>query len=92
MGRPFSSPDVFRAVADPTRRKILDLLRRRVMLVQELAESFECSRPTLSFHLRVLRASGLIVPEPRGRKVAYRAVRAALRPVDVWLELQRSSS
>lgn len=90
MSRPFSSPDVFRAVSDPIRRKILDLLRRRALSASELGQSFKVARPTLSFHLGVLRQSGLITFERRGGSLWYHANRSALRPVHVWIEGQRS--
>jgi ArsR family transcriptional regulator, arsenate/arsenite/antimonite-responsive transcriptional repressor len=91
MSRPFSSPDAFRAVSDPIRRKILDLLRRRDLRPSELAQSFAVTQPTLSFHLRVLRQSGLITSERRGKALLYRANRAALRPVFLWIDSQRSA-
>jgi DNA-binding transcriptional ArsR family regulator len=90
MSRPIVAPDVFRAVSDPIRRKILDLLRRRDLAVAEIAQSFAVTRPTLSFHLRVLRQAGLVHYERRGRGLVYSANRVALRPVQLWLENQRN--
>jgi DNA-binding transcriptional ArsR family regulator len=89
MSRPFSSPDVFRAVSDPSRRKILDLLRKRDLQVGEISQAFRVSAPTLSFHLRVLRQAGLVIARRRGRNLVYHADPAALRPVGAWIKSQR---
>jgi DNA-binding transcriptional ArsR family regulator len=76
---------VFRAIADPTRREILGLLRDRSRTVGELAGNFRTSRPAISKHVRVLRSAGLIVTRRRGT-VRYCELNAApLRVVDAWL-------
>ncbi len=61
----------FRALADPTRRRILALLRQRRRTSGEIADAFDSSWPTISRHLAVLRASGLIVRERKGQFVEY---------------------
>jgi DNA-binding transcriptional ArsR family regulator len=61
----------FRALADPTRRRILRLLRERRRTSGELADAFHSSWPTISRHLAVLRAAGLIVRERRGQFIEY---------------------
>jgi len=61
----------FRALADPTRRRILRLLRERRRTSGEIAEAFQSSWPTISRHLAVLRAAGLIVRERKGPFVEY---------------------
>jgi DNA-binding transcriptional ArsR family regulator len=63
---------VFRALADPTRRKILELLRERERSAGELAEQFALAKPTLSGHFNVLREAGLIVAEKTGTTIVYR--------------------
>jgi ArsR family transcriptional regulator, arsenate/arsenite/antimonite-responsive transcriptional repressor len=63
--------DVFQALADPTRREILRLLRQRDMSAGELAERFPLAKSTLSGHFRALRHAGLIVPERRGTTIRY---------------------
>lgn len=73
------------AVADPTRRDILMLLRRQTMSAGEIAECFEVSRPAVSRHLRVLRESGLVVDEVRGRHRLYRLDLSPLAPLETWL-------
>jgi DNA-binding transcriptional ArsR family regulator len=63
---------VFKALADPTRRKILELLRQREMTAGEIAEHFTLSKPTLSGHFAVLREAGLVEAEKNGTAITYR--------------------
>ena len=63
---------VFKALGDPTRRRILQLLREREMTAGELAECFELAKPTLSGHFNVLREADLVVSEKSGTSITYR--------------------
>jgi DNA-binding transcriptional ArsR family regulator len=73
-------PDPFEALADPTRREILDLLRRsETRTAGELSAAFpHISRPAVSRHLRVLREAGLVIAEESGREWHYRLNAPAL--------------
>jgi DNA-binding transcriptional ArsR family regulator len=86
---------VFRAIADPTRREILNLLRRRRASVGEIAGHFRVSRPAISKHIRLLRRAGLVQSESQGTARICRLNPAPLRAVDDWLrdyqELWRES-
>ena len=83
---PASVPtDVYSAIADPTRRRILDLLAERGSSVTQLAEPFRMSRPAVSQHLRVLREAGLVREQKSGRQRIYRLAPDGLREVDAWL-------
>ena len=62
---------VFKALSDPTRRRILQLLRERPMTAGEIAEHFAIAKPTLSAHFAVLREAGLIGSEKDGKHVTY---------------------
>lgn len=62
---------VFKALADPTRRKILELLRRRDMSAGEIAEHFNISKPTLSRHFSVLKEADLIQGDKEGVTITY---------------------
>ena len=73
------------AIADETRRQILDLLRGGALPAGTIAGSFDVSRPAISRHLRVLRESGLVVAEPLGRQVVYRLDTAPLAPLRSWM-------
>ena len=87
MARP--ADDVFRALADPTRREMLELLRERERTVLELAEPFRISQPAVSQHLGVLREAGLVSARREGRTRVYRIEPARLKAVDDWLEHYR---
>jgi len=62
---------VFKALADPTRRKVLELLRKRPMTAGELSEHFPVSRPTMSAHFAVLREADLIESNKIGTSILY---------------------
>jgi DNA-binding transcriptional ArsR family regulator len=83
--------DVFQAIADPTRRRILDLLRDRApMPAGAIAERFSgLSRPAVSRHLRVLRRARLCHVRTSGRERLYALEPGALERVDRWLSLYR---
>lgn len=63
---------VFKALADPTRRRVLELLRKASRTAGELAEQFPVSKPTMSAHFSVLQEAGLIEAEKNGRVIVYR--------------------
>lgn len=65
-------PDVFKALADPTRREILRLLRARERSAGDIATHFNLAKPTLSGHLAILREAGLIEGERQGTTILYR--------------------
>jgi len=62
---------VFKALSDPTRRRVLELLRQGPMSAGELADHFDVSKPTMSAHFAVLREAGLIASEKQGKSVVY---------------------
>src|SRR5438552_11123543 len=68
--------DVYQAIADPTRRQILDLLAGAELPVNDLAAPFAMSRPAISQHLRVLREAGLVTDRKAGRQRLYRLQRS----------------
>ena len=62
---------VFKALSDPTRRRILELLRQHPMSAGELADHFDVSKPAMSAHFAVLREAGLIDSQKRGKSIIY---------------------
>lgn len=84
--RRVSDDAVFKALADPTRRQILSLLRERRRSVGEIASNFQVSRPAISKHLRLLRSAGLVVDRPDGTSRMCELNAAPLRGIDTWLE------
>ena len=76
---------VFRAIADPTRREILDLLRAGPCTVGDIAANFRTSRPAVSKHLRVLRSVGLVATKPDGTARVCQLNARPLRAVGEWI-------
>jgi DNA-binding transcriptional ArsR family regulator len=79
------SERTYRAIADPTRRAILDRLRQGPANANALAGNFVTSRPAISKHLRILRESGLVIDKPSGRERVYHLNAAPLGEVFGWL-------
>jgi DNA-binding transcriptional ArsR family regulator len=77
--------DVYLAIADPTRRRLLDLLGAGERPVNQLAAPFRMSRPAISQHLRILRRVGLVDVRKDGRERRYRVRGERLREVFDWV-------
>src|SRR5215831_4935784 len=86
----YSSRSVFGALADPTRRAVLDLLRHGSLPAGRIAEAFPVSRPAVSKHLGLLRRARLVAERRHGRNRVYRLNPGPLRVVDTWLDHYRS--
>jgi DNA-binding transcriptional ArsR family regulator len=80
----------FQALADPTRRAVLDLLRRGSQPAGEIAQAFPVSRPAISKHLRLLRRAHLVREHREGRHRVYQLNPEPLRAVDSWLDHYRN--
>lgn len=78
--------DVFQAIADPNRRRLLDLLRDGERSVQELLPHFDVTLGAVSQHLKILLESGLVARRKAGRYRYYRASPAALSEVHGWAD------
>ena len=91
MGRPpVEATDVFRALADPTRRVILSTLRDGGLAVADIASAFPVSRPAVSKHLRILKEADLVVEQRLGRNRVYALNAGPLQDVDDWLDEYRT--
>ncbi|WP_299154725.1 metalloregulator ArsR/SmtB family transcription factor [uncultured Tateyamaria sp.] len=77
----------FRALADPTRRDIIQLLRREAMTIAEVSARFDMTRAAVKKHLTVLSDGGLITVEVRGRERINRLNPQGLAPVLTWLQI-----
>jgi DNA-binding transcriptional ArsR family regulator len=86
----YSSAATFQALADPTRRAVLDLLRRGSQPAGHIAGAFPFSRPAISKHLRLLRRAQLVHEHREGRHRVYQLNPEPLRAVDSWLEHYRT--
>ena len=78
-------PDAFGAISHPTRRRILDLLRKADCSVNVIAGHFPMSRPAVSQHLRILHDAGLVTEQRYGRERRYHLVPERLGPVRDWI-------
>ncbi|MEX2347855.1 MAG: metalloregulator ArsR/SmtB family transcription factor [Balneolaceae bacterium] len=76
--------DVFQAIADPTRREIIDLLAGESMPVNDVAQRFDMSRPAVSKHIKILSECGLVVIRKEGRKRYCQADTQKLQEVIAW--------
>lgn len=77
--------EVFKALADPTRRKILDLLKEQELTAGEIADQFEMSKPSISSHLKILKSAGLVLDEKKGQFIIYSLNSTVLQDVIKWL-------
>jgi DNA-binding transcriptional ArsR family regulator len=77
--------DVFDALGDPTRRRVLDLLRRGELTVHRIAQPFAMSRPAISQHLQILLRARLVHVRVKGRERYYRLHARPLRAVYDWV-------
>ena len=85
MSRPTASTDIFNAIADPTRRALLDKLREGEQPVKQLAEPFNMSMPAISQHLQILCEAGLVQVKKAGRQRLYRLNPEPLKEVSDWI-------
>ncbi|HHW07135.1 MAG TPA: winged helix-turn-helix transcriptional regulator [Clostridia bacterium] len=74
-----------KALADPTRRKIIRLLRDRDMTAGEIAEYFSISKPSISHHLSILKQAGLILDERKGQNIVYSLNTSVMEELIGWL-------
>lgn len=76
--------EVFKAIADPTRREILRLLRNEEMSAGDVAARFDMTKPTVSHHFAVLKAAGLITSRRDGQTIWYALDTTVLEDVLAW--------
>ena len=84
MPRARTTSDCFNAIAEPSRRQILNYLALQERSVSDIVDAMELEQPSVSKHLRVLREVGLVDVRRDGRQMLYRTNGAALRPVHDW--------
>lgn len=77
--------DVFQAIADPTRRDILNLLTYRELNLNAIADRFDMSRPAISQHIKILNESGLIVIDQKGRERFCYLQPQKMKELSEWL-------
>jgi DNA-binding transcriptional ArsR family regulator len=77
--------NLFKALNDPIRRQILDLLKEKDMSAGDIAEAFEVSKPTISHHLDLLKQAGLIEAVKRGQFIIYSINTTVLDEAIAWM-------
>ena len=78
--------DVFQAIADPTRRQIIELVANEAMTLNAIADNFKISRPAISQHIKILNECGIIEIETIGRERYCKVQPQNLIPAFLWLE------
>lgn len=81
--------DVFQAIADPTRRQIINLIARKRMNLNAITDNFDISRPSVSQHIKILNECGLIQIEKIGRERYCTVQTENLKSVSDWIEQYR---
>jgi DNA-binding transcriptional ArsR family regulator len=81
--------DVFQAIADPTRREIINLIAHKSLNLNAVAENFDVSRPAISKHIKILMECGLLVINQQGRERFCEAKLEKLTEVSDWIEQYR---
>jgi DNA-binding transcriptional ArsR family regulator len=81
--------DVFQAIADPTRREIINLVAYQSLNLNAIAENFDVSRPAISQHIKILTECGLIIIKKQGRERYCEASLQQLNEVSQWIERYR---
>lgn len=76
--------DAFKALSDPTRRRILELLTDRDMTAGEIADHFQISKPSISHHLKLLRQADLVYSEKNGQQVIYSLNTTVFQELTRW--------
>ncbi len=76
---------MLKAIADPTRRRILKILRQDDMTAGEIAEHFDISKPSISHHLSVLKQAGLVQNERKGQFIYYSLNTTVFQELISWL-------
>jgi DNA-binding transcriptional ArsR family regulator len=81
--------DVFQAISDPTRREIINLIARKPMNLNAIADQFDISRPAISNHIKILTECGMVVITQQGRERFCEAKLDPLAKVSDWIDQYR---
>ena len=76
--------DGFKALADPTRRRILELLAQNELTAGEIAAQFDMTKPSVSHHLAILKSAGLVQDERRGQNIMYNVNMTVFQELMKW--------
>lgn len=76
---------LLQALSDPTRRKILDMLKKKDLTAGEIADAFDMTKPSISHHLDILRRANLVVSEKQGQFITYSINTTELDELLKWI-------
>jgi DNA-binding transcriptional ArsR family regulator len=76
---------LFQALSDPTRRKILDMLKKKDLTAGEISDAFNISKPSISHHLDILKRANLVVSEKNGQFITYSINTTELDELIKWI-------
>ncbi|WP_050181742.1 autorepressor SdpR family transcription factor [Domibacillus robiginosus] len=76
---------VFKALSDPTRRAIIDLLKERDRTAGDIAEQFQMTKPSISHHLHTLQNAGLVLSERKGQHIIYSLNTTVFQDIVAWM-------
>jgi ArsR family transcriptional regulator len=76
---------LLQALSDPTRRKILDMLKKKDLTAGEIADAFNISKPSISHHLDILKRANLVVSEKQGQFITYSINTTELDELLKWI-------
>jgi DNA-binding transcriptional ArsR family regulator len=79
--------ELFKALSDPTRRKILDLLKEKDLTAGEISEQFDMSKPSISQHLKILKSAQLIQDEKKGQFIIYSLNMTVFQEIISWASI-----
>ncbi len=77
--------EIFKALADPTRRKILKMLREKDLSAGEIAEHFDMTKPSISHHLNMLKQANLVLSEKQGQNIYYSLNMTVFQEIIQWI-------
>ncbi|MCM3789106.1 autorepressor SdpR family transcription factor [Domibacillus indicus] len=76
---------VFKALSDPTRRSIIELLKKQDMTAGDIAEHFQMTKPSISHHLHTLQNAGLVLSERKGQHIIYSLNTTVFQDIVSWM-------
>lgn len=76
---------VFKALSDPTRRSIIELLKTQDMTAGDIAEHFQMTKPSISHHLHTLQNAGLVLSERKGQHIIYSLNTTVFQDIVAWM-------
>ncbi|WP_317856313.1 autorepressor SdpR family transcription factor [Chakrabartyella piscis] len=84
-----SLQDIMKAISDPTRREILNMLRKQPLTAGEIVQAFDMTNASISHHLSILKQADLVMDEKKGKYITYELNTSVIEEILVWLQSLR---